>query len=709
LNLRNLHFTKTRTMKLQTLITISTCLFIELLSFSQETELDVRTKVLSMTEVQLLAEASMYTQDGFLYFAEILTDKLITFKPESPNYNYRKGYLSLEIRKDYVSAIPFLEKAVKSVSSNYDMYSTREKDAPTDALYHLASCYHLNQQIDKAEEYYNKFISESKKNSELIPVTKLKLTQCQVAKQQIAAPVNVFLRNIGTPVNTAYPEYSPVVSLDGSALYFTSRRPWANGETDDFKDEAINQYPEDVYVSYSDFDSSWTEPVRLEFCMPSRNEATAAVSSDEREIYLYEDTTGFGDIYYTDFYHAKFQDIKKLELEGVNTDDWETHAMMSHDKQMFFFTSDREGGYGGRDIYMLKLEGDQWSKPINLGPRINGPNDEDAPFISIDNKTLYFASNGAKSIGGFDILYSSMSSDGTWEESKNIGFPFNSTNDDIFYTTTIDGLKGYMTSFRNGGFGDKDIYEIHNEYLGVNNVAVLKGRIKTADDKPIPEDFAINIRLICVDCDNTNAQRLIYPRLRDGVFVTALQPCKTYRLEYMNVTDKKIMGEDGFTTECTQEYQEIYKELILDVDKRTIVIPSKEKDPIETPEFQPLEFMHYFTYNKNVISTSEGALKVFVEGIAKQIANGRESIVVSIYSSASNVPTSTYVTNQNLAHVRAENIKKELAKYFDNNPNLKGKVTVIVGSELVQGPDYEKDAGNRDKYKPFQYVGLKTN
>ena len=696
-------------MKPQFLITLTTCLFIATLSFGQETALDVRSKALSMTEMQLLTEASMYTQGGFLYFAEILTDRLITFKPESPNYNYRKGYLSLEIRKDYVSAIHYLEIAVKSISANYDMYSTREQDAPIDALYHLASCYHLNQQIDKAEEYYTKFISESKKNSELIPVTKLKLTQCQIAKQQIAAPVKVFLRNIGNIVNTEYAEYSPVVSLDGSALYFTSRRPWANGETEAYKDETINQYPEDVYVSYLDFDSSWTEPVRLEFCLPTRNEATSAVSSDERTIYLYEDTTGFGDIYYTDFYHAKFEDIKKLELEGVNTDDLETHAMMSHDKQMFIFTSDRKGGFGGRDIYMMKLEGDQWSKPVNLGPGINGPNDEDAPFISIDNKTLYYASNGAKSIGGFDILYSSMNSDGTWQESKNIGFPFNSTNDDIFYTTTIDGLKGYMTSFRNGGQGDKDIYEIQNEYLGVNNIAVLKGRIKTVDDKPIPEDFAINIRLICVNCDDADSPRLIYPRLRDGLFMTALQPCKTYKLEYMNVTDEKIMGQDGFTTECTQEYQEVFKELILDVDKRTILIPSDEKDPTETPEFQPLEFMNYFTYNKNVISTSEGDLKVFVEGIAKQIADGRESVVVTIYSSASNVPTSTFVTNQNLAHVRAENIKKELTKYFDNNPNLQGKVTVIVGSELVQGPAYEKDAGNRDKYKPFQYVGLKTN
>ena len=693
-------------MKLQSLITIATCLFAMTFVNAQETESEVRTKAQNLTENQLLSESSMYMQDGFLFFAEILTDKLITFKPESPNYNYRKGFLMLEIRKDYIGAIPYLEKAVTKISPNYDMYSTKEQDAAVDALYHLASCYHLNENIDKAQEYYNRFINETKKKSELIPVAKLRLAQCDIAKQQMAAPVKVYLRNLGSPVNTEFPEYSPVVSLDGSALYFTSRRPWANGETEYYKDEAINQYPEDVYVSYMDFDSTWTEPIRLEFCTPSRNEATCAVSSDERKIYLYEDTTGIGDIYYTDFYHAKFQDIKILDIEGVNMEkDWETHAMMSNDKSMLFFTSDREGGFGGRDIYMLKREGDKWSEPINLGPGINGPNDEDAPFISIDNKTLYFATNGSKSIGGFDIVYSKMDAEGNWGESKNLGYPFNSTNDDVFYTTTIDGLKGYMTSFRKDGKGEKDIYEIYNDYLGVTNVAVLKGQIKTVDNKPIPEDFALNIKLTCVDCDEASTIRTIYPRLRDGVFMTALEPCKTYKLDYVNVSDDLVMGNDGFTTECTQEYQEIYKELILDVDKRTIIVPE-----VKQPDgFPPLEFMHYFTYNKNVISTSEGELKTFVENVEKQLNEGRESVTISIYSSASNVPTKTYVTNQNLAHVRAENIKKELTAYFEGKEELKGKVTVIVGSELVQGPEYEKDSANKEKYNPFQYVGLKTN
>jgi len=687
-------------------------------TFSQITEEEATEIANTKSEQEVLMHASTMMSEGYLHLSEILTDKLLEFQPESSNYNYRKGFLTLYIRKDYISALPYLEKAVLDIDKNYDMYSPNEKSAPADAYFHLAQCYHYNEQIDEAEENYLKFKELSKSKSPLLPETELRLKQCKLARANMLTPVNVYLKNIGSQINTNFPEYSPVISLDGSALYFTSRRPWTNNESHEFKDPAIDQFPEDVYVSYRDFDSTWTTPIRLEFCQPRRNEATIAISADERKIYLYEDSTGNGDIYYTDFYHAKFNEITKFEENDVNTDAWETHCMMSSDKKTFYFVSDREGGFGGRDIYMMTRtnvkngEGDEeeWSKPINLGPQINSSFDEDSPFIAIDNKTLYYSTNGEKSIGGFDIMTAKMKEDGSFEEGKNLGYPFNSTNDDIYYTTTLDGKKGYMTSYRKDGFGEKDIYEIFNDYLGVRDVAVLKGVIKTVDDKPIPEDFAINVRLVCVDCDAENNNKLVYPRLRDGVFMTALEPCKTYKLEYMNVTDDMKMHEDGFTTLCDTVYQEIYKELLLDVDKRIIVIPEDtlELDPVIASEYQNLEFMHYFSYNKNKLSTRKGDLKKFVKSVEEQLQDGRESITINIYSSASYVPTSTFGTNEKLTKVRAENMKYDLIAYFNKKEEYKGRVNVVIVTTVVQGPEYEKDAQNRDKYKPYQYVGLKT-
>lgn len=676
------------------------------------TEELVRKIAATENEGTLVKEASAFMQEGYLYYSEILVDKLLEYNSESPNYNYRKGFLMLMIRKDYKGAKKYLEKAILDVDPNYDMYSPREKRAPTDAYYHLAKCYHLDEDITKAHELYTKFIEISKSTSELVPVAKMNLKQCNIARYAMNNPKDIYLKNIGPAINTADPEYSPVISLDGGSLYFTSRRAWPNGETDNMRDPAINQYPEDIYVSYLNFDdSTWSKPEKLDFCQPRRNEATIAISSDERKVYVYMDSTGFGDIYYTDFYHAKFNKIEAMTIPKLNTEHWETHSMMTHDQKSLYFVSDRPGGYGGRDIYVVhRQENGSWSEPMNLGPKINGPFDEDSPFISIDNKTLYYATNGEKSMGGFDIMRSDLQPDGSWSEGMNLGYPINSTNDDAFYTTTIDGRRGYMTSFRAGGYGEKDIYEIHNDYLGVKDLAVLKGVVKTVDDKPIPEDFAINVKLVCVDCDESGNNKLVYPRLRDGIFMTGLEPCKTYRLEYMNMTDEMHMGNESFTTLCDTAYQEIYKELLLDVDKRMLIFPEDtlELDSVEVASFPNLEFMHYFAYNKNKLSTKKGKLKQFVKDVEHQLEGGRERITINVYSSASNVPTKTYETNEKLTKIRAENMKYDLIEHFENDPKYKGRVNVVIVTAIVQGPEYSGDYRDKEKYFPYQYVGLKT-
>ena len=702
-------------MKLRKTVFSAVAILTATLAFGQRpgeplTEQEVRDIAATAKESEIVMQNSTLMQDGYLYYAEILADRLLELNPQNPNYNYRKGFLMLETRKDYEGAIPLFQKAVTDVDQNYDMYSHRETSSPPDAYFHLATCYHLNEEIDKAIENYNKFKEVSKKKSELRPVADLRLKQCEQAKVQMASPVNVTLKNMGSQINTQYPEYSPVVSLDGSALYFTARKPWEGGQTEIYRDLATNQYPEDIYVSYLDFDSTWTTPQKLDFCNDQRNEASISMSGDERKIYLYQDTVGNGDIFTTDFYHAKFQDIEPLDMKKVNTDNWETHCIMSQNKRRFFFVSDRPGGFGGRDIYVMERKNNgKWTRPKNLGPGINTPYDEDAPFIAIDNKTLYYASNGEKSMGGFDIFKSEMQEDSVWLEGSNLGYPFNSTNDDIFYTTTLDGRRGYMTSYRKDGKGEKDIYEIFNDYLGVRDIAVLKGLIKTVDDKPIPEDFAINVKLVCLDCDEQE-ERQVFPRLRDGVFMTGLKPCKSYRLEYTNLTDSLTMGQDEFSTECETNYQEIYRELLLDVDKRTIVQiqDTLDLDTVVTNTFADLEFMHYFAYNKNKLSTKKGDLKDFVKDVEDQLKDGRESITISIFSSASHVPTKTYGTNEKLAKIRAENMKYDLVAYFEQNEEYKGKVNIVIATTKVSGPEYDEDSSNKEKYFPYQYVGLKT-
>lgn len=539
------------------------------LTYSQKTDEQVVEFTKTANELELVTENSRLIDEGYLYQAEIVVNALLNLKPDNANYNYRKGYLVLETRKDSKTALPFLLKAISNNKKKYDAYSTKEISAPFDAFFHLGHCYHLSGDIENAIINYNLFLEKSFSKSSLVPQAKLNLKQCEIAKSLMKKPVNVSLKNIGSAVNNEYPDYSPVISLDGSALYYTSRRPWDDKKSDAFKDVSTNFYPEDVYVSYMDFDSTWTNAIKLDFCRPDRNEATIAVSSDERKIYLYEDTTGNGDVYYSDFYGQKFNEIKKLENTELNSEAWETHCYLSLDKTKMYFVSDRPGGFGGRDIYVTrKNEDGTWGKAENLGANINTAADEDSPFLSVDGKQLFYSSNGDKSMGGFDVMVCEIESDGNWGMSKNVGYPFNSTNDDIFYTTTIDGLRGYMTSFRNDGFGEKDIYEIKNDYLGVRSLIVMKGNVFMSDGSPLPENFPISIALKCKTCD-TKTTRQIYPRLRDGFFMSDLQPGKEYELSYTNPAEDKKLYSETFTAP-TENNSEIYKKVILDVKKKNI-------------------------------------------------------------------------------------------------------------------------------------------
>lgn len=547
--------------------------FLPLSAFSQMSEFEVRQMVNRATEQELVIACSQMMQDNYLFHAEIVVDKLLTIKPESSNYNYRKGYLVLASRKDFIVAMRHLQIAIRDTDKNYDMYSHREESAAIDAYYHLAQCYHLDEQIDKAREHYQLFIDNSANKSGLIEKSKLGLLQCDIAEYTLANPKTAIVKNIGSAVNTTTAEYSPVISLDGNSLYFTSRRQWDDFSSDEFKDPQLNQYPEDIFVSYLDFDGEWTSPEKLEFCNNEFNEATIAVSSDEKQIYVYKDATGGGDIYFSDFTGNKFAELASLDYTEVNTKFWETHCTMTPDGQTMYFVSERPGGYGGRDIYrIVRLPNGVWSKAQNMGPTINTPYDEDSPYIDVNNKTLYFGSNGPKSMGGFDIFVSFKDEEGTWSDPVNMGTPINSTGDDLFYTTTIDGLRGYLTSFRKGGYGEKDIYEIQNDYLGNYPFSTLRGSLISLNDEEVPVDMTV--KLLCPTCDNQQ-NRESDLRIKNGGYFSVLERCKDYTIQYFDANGV-LLNEETFVTLCNQLNEELERNQYIGNYRLNLAVAAQE-------------------------------------------------------------------------------------------------------------------------------------
>jgi len=674
--------------------------------FSQKQGAELTEFIAGAKEKALVKENTDQIMEGYFNNADLVANKLLEINSASYNYNYRKGYIYFMLNRNPKSVISYLSKGTGKTTKNYDVYSKKNK-ASVDVFYYLGVSYQNIEKIDSAIYYFELFNKKSSKKSSLLENSKLRLIQCGNAKKQIQFPnKDVVVRNLGPVINSQYPEYSSIISLDGSVLFFTSKQPWGGDTSVNYVSPEDGQYPDDIYVSYLE-GSSWTKPKRLSLNTPQNNEATISINIGQRRIYTYSDSTGRGDIYYSDFENNDFSQPKFLETQGINTEKfWEPSIYFTEDGKTVYFTSDREGGYGGRDIYFCEKQSNgSWSEPKNMGPAINTKYDEDAPFVSVDGKTFYYASNNEKSMGGFDIFYAKKGANGSFSEGQPFGYPLNSTGDDIYYTSTIDGYKGYITSSREDSFGEKDIYEIENNYLGIENTRFAVIALKTSDNSKLPED--VKVRFLCETC--TEKSEIVYPRLRDGVAINSLEPCKEYIIEYLIGAEEKVMKRDTVKTDCDSPRQEIKKEYTIDVPNKKI---AGEKDEEKTPVVseQPMaEYKKSFGYNKNIVTTSEKDFKNVLKEVKSLLTKENTvKIIFEIYASASTVPTKTYETNENLAQLRANNMMKTLLKEFDADSKLLSRINVVIKEAAVKGPSYDNDARDTEKYAPYQYVEIKV-
>jgi outer membrane protein OmpA-like peptidoglycan-associated protein len=224
---------------------------------------------------------------------------------------------------------------------------------------------------------------------------------------------------------------------------------------------------EDLVVSKKISNGSWSMPSSISPNINSElNEGTCAISADGRKLIFTScvGREGFGscDLFESTKIGEVWSQPKNLGI-NVNSAEWESQPSLSADGRTLYFVSDRRGGLGRRDIWVSTLnEKGQWTKAKNAGKPINTVYDEISPFIHVNNRTLYFASNGLAGFGGYDIFYTERDTSAGWTSPVNMGSPINTHEDQFSLFITADGKKGYYSHEepRPAGYSVSFIYEI---------------------------------------------------------------------------------------------------------------------------------------------------------------------------------------------------------------------------------------------------------
>ncbi|TVR41143.1 MAG: hypothetical protein EA392_02380 [Cryomorphaceae bacterium] len=667
-----------------------------------------------------------------LYFAAInVWKELAAYDQFNANVNYKLGYCILEANTHPERALPYLEVAAsRPANPNYDIFNVNDKTAPVEVYFHYGRALHLNYKLDEAITQFERFLNTVNDRHHLRHSAKRQIEMVRSAKEMLANPKKLTIENLGSVINTEYPEFSPVVSVDENALFFTSRRLRPDSANENLIDLVTGQFFEDIYVSYKDRDGKWQEPELLNINIDGHS-ASINVSADGQTLYIYQDKSGVGTLLSSQLVGETWSEPEPLP-STINSNSWESHGAITADGNTFYFVSDRPGGYGGRDIYrVVKLPNGNWSKALALGPTINTQYDEDAVFVHPDGRTLYFASTGHNSMGGFDVFYSQMGEDGEWGAPVNVGYPLNTVDDDIFFVTSADGKRAYYSSRQEGGFGEKDIYMVElPESERAPCLTVLKGFVVTAEGTRVPESTTIY-----VTDTQTGVTKQYKPRMRDGVFVAILPPCVDYSVDY-RVAGKSIANE-YIHVPCETCYNEIQKELTLNpVDlegsavktlslrgiattddgvvqtrevegtKTVVTTTDGEQTHVTKAEIGTLVFDKYYKYNERMIPLDEARFTIFMNDLAELIKKYGEA-TISIEGSASRVPTQTYRTNENLANKRAEDAKEKILTGIKNKGLDPSRIKIADVNAIVQGPRYDNDpVTGVTKYEPYQYIKI---
>jgi OmpA-OmpF porin, OOP family len=358
---------------------------------------------------------------------------------------YRLGIVYMSL-KDYPTATKYFEQGVSLTAD------TRKQKV---FWFDMGEAYFVQGLYDKAETVLKDFLKVENQNTQRIDRANLVLRNVAFAKENIKNLKGYRLRVMSDTINGSVMQYFPVLTADQQAIIFTRRID--GGPNDD----------EDLMISKKNDRGRWMFPESISKNINTKlNEGTCTISADGRKL-IFTSCVGRNGIGSCDLYESKkigeeWTEPKNLG-NGVNSLEWESQPSLSADGRTLFFVSDRKGGIGRRDIWVSTMnEKGEWTRAKNAGKPINSVYDEISPFIHVNSKTLFFASNGLTGFGGYDVFYSEKDSADNWGTPQNFGAPVNDHEDQFSLFITADGQKGYYSheEATRDGYSISKIYEI---------------------------------------------------------------------------------------------------------------------------------------------------------------------------------------------------------------------------------------------------------
>lgn len=511
-------------------------------------------------EAQYLVEEKQYDKAIDIY------RRMIREVPEHSFAKYKIGLLYLLTDDQKNMAIEYLEEASQDIALDFDEKSLREIRTPVDVLLYLGEAYQIANRIDEAIVVYNNFKGLIKPDSEYYPIVLHRLQTCENAIQSMKNPYRVTKTNIGAPINNDDSNFGAVFSGDGNTLIYTSY-------TRNYLDNYYSIKEKGV----------WSTPKRISEKLSSKYYLkTVSLSYDGSQLYLVTDDPDKNDVFVCFKEGKEWQGAEKLPKTINGKKSNETHASVSKDGKTLYFTSDREGGLGGVDIYKTTLDAKgSWGEAENLGPAINTEFDEATPFITLDDKYLFFSSQGHNSIGGFDIFYFDLTKK---SDAINLGYPANTPGDDLFFVPDNSLTSGYISKYDSTSLGKNDIY-----YISILPKINFAGNIKNSvsGEQIIDSDFAVSF----IESKTNNVIKSL--NSNNGHFEFEINP-GIYKVLINNDNYNSYTGQINIPKDysnSTYPFEALVEpleteqeELVAEVIEEPVVEPKIIEQPVSQPE-----------------------------------------------------------------------------------------------------------------------------